>query len=339
MQFRKSLYTVLFIITILSAPCSCREAPEDEASFVQQGQTAYQTRESTPTEIMDTQENLKRSVVMLSNKIGSRGYRELGALEQAADFITGELREYGYAVSFQPYKVQGTPYKNIYTEIKGDKAPEKLLVIGAHYDTVTGTPGADDNASGVAGLLELARLLYGRPLGISVQFVAFTLEEPPFFRTRNMGSYHFAKHLHDEKRPVLGMICLESIGYYTQDPGSQFYPLSFLKWFYPDTGNFISLVSNFSSRRFLSRTKHAFTKGSPLPVESLTTFSFVPGVDLSDHWSFWEFGFPALMVTDTAFYRNPDYHGAGDTYDTVDFERMAEVVSGIERAIQELASD
>jgi Zn-dependent M28 family amino/carboxypeptidase len=212
-----------------------------------------------------------------------------------------------------------------------------VLVIGAHYDTVEGTPGADDNASGIAGLLELARLFSERTFAGTIQFVAFTLEEPPFFRTRHMGSYIYAEKLNREGREIEGMICLESIGYFTDTPGSQYFPVSMLKWFFPNKGNFIAFVSNLRSRGLLNRSKNAFKKGSVLPVESLAALSIVPGIDLSDHWSFWEFGYNAIMVTDTAFYRNPNYHGAGDTPDTIDYRRMTEVVLGLKATIEELA--
>ncbi|NOZ68265.1 MAG: M28 family peptidase [Deferribacteres bacterium] len=247
------------------------------------------------------------------------------------------MNSYGYAVSAQRYDVEGKTYENIFTEKKGEKSPDRVLVIGAHYDTVTGTPGADDNASGVAGLLELARLLVNEPLGLSVQFVAFVLEEPPFSRSRHMGSYVYARSLHQKGTDVEGMICLESIGYFTDRPETQYFPLAFLRFRYPTTGNFITFVSNLPSKGFLNRAKAAFKKGSELPVESISTLPVVPGIDFSDHRSFWKFGYHAFMVTDTAFFRNPNYHGKGDTPDTLDYERISEVVMGLRSAVMELA--
>jgi Zn-dependent M28 family amino/carboxypeptidase len=171
----------------------------------------------------------------------------------------------------------------------------------------------------------------------TIQFVAFTLEEPPFFRSRSMGSYLYAKGLKDRSEEIDGMVCLESIGYFLDDPGSQMFPLPFLRFFYPDKGNFITFVSNLHSRAFLNRAKKSFMKGTDLPVESLSALSVVPGVDLSDHRSFWKFGYKALMVTDTAFYRNPNYHGLGDTVDTLDYSRMVEVVLGLRMTVLDLA--
>lgn len=287
---------------------------------------------------MGIQNNLKKTVNVLSKEIGSRGHSQTDSLEKAADYITSGLSQYGYVVSFQPYEVEGKSYRNIFVEIKGRKTPEKILVIGAHYDTVTGTPGADDNASGIAGLLELARLLADESFDKTIQFVAFTLEEPPFFYTKNMGSYLYAQSLYEKNKEIEGMICLESIGYFADRPESQFFPLSFFRWIYPNRGNFIAFVSDFQSKGFLNRVKSGFRKGTDLPVESVSTFSIIPGIDFSDHRSFWKFGYNALMVTDTAFYRNPNYHTLGDVPETLDFQRMAKVVLGLKSVIEELAS-
>ncbi len=287
--------------------------------------------------IMQIQNNLKRTVNVLADEIGSRGYLQTDALKKTIDYITSELSRYGYTVSYQPYEVEGRIYKNIFVEIKGRKTPEKILVLGAHYDTVTGTPGADDNASGIAVLLELARLLSDKSFDKTIQFVAFTLEEPPFFRSKFMGSYVYAKELKKKGKDLEGMLCLEMIGYFTDEPDSQFFPLPFFRWLYPNRGNFITLVGNISSKKFLTHAKSGFKKGTSLPVESLSTFSIIPGVDFSDHRSFWKFGYNALMLTDTAFYRNPNYHGMGDTPETLDYERMAEVALGLKSAIEGLA--
>lgn len=201
-----------------------------------------------------------------------------------------------------------------------------------------GTPGADDNASGVAGLLELARLIKGQPFDSTVRFVFFTLEEPPTFRSKFMGSYIYAKSIKEKNETIIGLICLEMIGYFTDKPESQLFPLSLFRWLYTDRGNFIAFVSNFHSKNFLTKVKEGFKKGTVLPVESISTFSIIPGIDFSDHRSFWQFGYDAIMVTDTAFYRNPYYHGAGDTPETLDFKRMTEVVLGLKAAIENIAA-
>jgi Zn-dependent M28 family amino/carboxypeptidase len=287
---------------------------------------------------MDIQSNLRKTVITLSKDIGPRGYLQIDALQKAEQYITAELERYGYDVAYQHFEYRENTYKNIIAEIKGKETPERILVIGAHYDTVAGTPGADDNASGIAGLLELARQMNNRPLNRTVRFVAFALEEPPVFRSKFMGSYIYAKSLNNNNENIIGMICLEMIGYFSEMRGSQLYPLPFFKWVYPDKGNFIILVSNLQSRGFVKNVASAFKKGSQLPVETISTVSIVPGIDFSDHRSFWKFGFDALMVTDTAFYRNANYHGIGDTAETLDYEKMEEVVLGLKSAIDELTN-
>lgn len=281
--------------------------------------------------------HLRKTVNVLANEIGSRGHFELEELKRTADYIKSEFADYGYTVSTQPYTYEGREYENIFVEKKGRVLPEKIVVVGAHYDTVMGTPGADDNASGIAGLLEMARLFADETPEKTIQFVAFTLEEPPLFRSRYMGSYVYAESLHTNRKEVEGMICLEMIGYFSDEPGSQVFPLPFFRWIYPTTGNFITLVGNLQSKSFLKRIEQGFKVGSGLPVETLATVSFVPGVDFSDHRSFWQFGYDAIMVTDTAFYRNSQYHGIGDVPEILDYGRMAEVVLGLNRALQDIA--
>ena len=281
--------------------------------------------------------NLKKTVYYLAEEIGPRSYTQTDALKKTTDYIKSALKGYGYEVSVQAYSVQEKTFENIYVVRKGAVLPEKILVVGAHYDTVPGTPGADDNASGVAGLLELARLFADEQPGKTLHFVAFALEEPPFFRTKQMGSYVYAKKLNAERSDVEGMICLESIGFFRDAPESQLFPLPFLRFFYPTTGNYITFVSDFHSKGFLNRAKNAFRQGSSLPVESLSSFALIPGIDFSDHRSFWKFGYEAIMVTDTAFYRNPNYHGIGDIPSTLDYERLADVVVGLKASIRELA--
>jgi hypothetical protein len=304
MRVSRAISPVVFMVVVMSISFSCHDS-SDNGTYSRTG-FSESPAQTAPirSDSMSIRQNLKRTVTELSQTIGSRGYLELSALESTSDFIASEFRSYGYRASYQPYDIQGNTYHNIFAEIRGGKRPEKIIVIGAHYDTVMETPGADDNASGVAVLLELARLLKAGSFDRTVQFVAFTLEEPPFFRTKDMGSYRYALKLSEGKKEVEGMICLESIGYFTDTPGSQLFPLPFFRWFFPDKGNFITFVSDLRSRDFLRRSLKAFKKGSDLPVESLSTFSIVPGVDFSDHWSFWKFGYRAVMVTDTAFYRN-----------------------------------
>jgi hypothetical protein len=190
--------------------------------------------------------------------------------------------------------------------------------------------GADDNASAIAGLLEIARLVktHEKELPYRVDFVAYTLEEPPFFHTKNMGSYIHARFLSENKIPVKGMICLEMIGFYSDQKNSQRYPLSLMRLFYRNTGDFIGVISNYGSSSLTKQVSRNL-RATSIKVEKLKSPSFLTGVDFSDHRNYWEFGYDAVMITDTAFYRNPNYHEPSDTIDTLDFNRMKQVVKGI----------
>lgn len=282
----------------------------------------------------DTPAYLRSIVAELAGEIGARPFRDLHRLEAAAARIESRLAACGLAVFSQPFVYAGRTYRNLVAEITGTEAPRKVLVVGAHYDTVSDSPGADDNASGVAGLLGLARALAAAPLKKTVRFVAFALEEPPVYRSRNMGSYHYAESLKRSGSEVEGMVCLEMIGYFTDRPGSQHYPLPFMGRTFPKTGNFIAIVGNRRSTEFTRRLAEDFRSATDLPLSTLNAPAFVVGIDFSDHWSFGKFGYPALMVTDTSFYRNPNYHTPADLPDTLDYERMAMVVTGLHGAIE-----
>lgn len=279
--------------------------------------------------------NLMDIISYLSEYIGQRSYRDIEKLNITADFIEQKLSSYGCLVERQYFNYKDNLYSNIIGEIKGtDNKDKSLLIIGAHYDTVIGTPGADDNASGVAGMLELVRLTAYAPFRKTARFVAFCLEEPPVYMTKNMGSYVYAKSLHDTKAQVYGMISLEMIGFYSDIAYSQYYPNHFFRYFYPDKGNFIAFVGNIASMRFTQKVKKNFKIASSLPVESLNGPSIIPGVDFSDHRNFWKFGYPAFMITDTGFYRNPNYHEPGDTASTLNYDSMSELVLGLYKALK-----
>ena len=278
---------------------------------------------------MERNAYLKEVVNTLAQEIGVRSYRDPSQLGCSADYITRQFDSFGYPVVNQSFRFQGNDYRNIIAELRGSSAPESILVIGAHYDTVRTTPGADDNASGIAGLLGLARHFSDKPLRKTVRFVAFSLEEPPAYRTRNMGSYHYARSLKEGNELVEGMICLEMIGFFGDRKGSQHYPFPFMNLVYPREGNYIAMVGNRASRNFTRRTATHFTRATDLPAVTLNAPALVIGIDFSDHWSFNKFGYPALMVTDTAFYRNPHYHQSTDLPETLDFDRMDKVVQGL----------
>lgn len=282
-----------------------------------------------------TKKNLIESVRFLSETIGQRCWKDIGRLARSADYIEENLKYSGCETARQPFIFRGNTYQNIITEIQGsDPWQDNMLIVGAHYDSCEDTPGADDNASGVAAMLELARLTKKMPLRKTVRYVAYCLEEPPAYMTHHMGSYVHAESLHKEGARVLGMISLEMLGYYSDEEGSQYYPSSLFKPFYPKTGNFIAFVGNFSSRSFSNSVKSAFTSVSTFPIESLNGFSIIPGVDFSDHRNYWKFGYPAFMITDTAFYRNPYYHEPGDLPDTLDYDRLEQLTKALYEALR-----
>ncbi len=280
-----------------------------------------------PNIIVDT-DHLYSVVKSMTDIKPSRNAANIDSLNRTADLITDKFAEYGYGAVEQVYNIDGREYKNIIASFGPKEAPR--FIVGAHYDVCYIQPGADDNASGVAGLLELARLLqvHKPDLKYRIDFVAYTLEEPPYFRTEGMGSYVHAKWLHDEKVAVLGMVSLEMIGYFTEAPKSQDYPSIIMKLFYPSTGNFIAVVGNYNSSELINHFQENISLTS-IDVESLKAPSFITGVDFSDHMNYWKFDNKAIMITDTAFYRNKNYHEVTDTIDTLNFEKMAEVIRGV----------
>ncbi len=284
---------------------------------------------------MEDSEYLRHAVVMLAQEIGVRSWQDRDRLRQTTDYISAQFSSFGLPVSRQTFRFRGNDYDNIIAERTGRISPEKVLVVGAHYDSVYTTPGADDNASGIAGLLGVARLLAGAETPLTVRFVAFCLEEPPAYRSRNMGSYHYARSLCERKEQVEGMICLEMIGYFSDQKGSQHYPLPLFRLKYPSEGNFIAMVGGMRSREFTRGMAAGFRKAVDLPAITLNAPPIIIGIDFSDHWSFGKFGYKAFMVTDTAFYRNPHYHAPTDLPGTLDYERMDKVVQGLVAAIGE----
>ncbi len=279
---------------------------------------------------------LMRHVHALAGEIGERNVWRPQSLRAAADYIRGELAALGYQVSAQSYRVHGADCDNLEVAIPGAARHDQMVLAGAHYDTVPGSPGADDNASGVAGLIEIARLLRERRPAQTVKLVAFVNEEPPFFFFGEMGSKVYAEAARRRGDAIRVMLSLEMLGCYSDAPRSQGYP-PLLRWFYPQRGNFIAFVSNLRSRRALREVVAAFRAQCDFPAEHLASPSFVPGVAWSDQLSFWRAGYPAVMVTDTAFYRYPYYHSAEDTPEKLCYPEMARVVDGLAKAIAALA--
>ena len=280
--------------------------------------------------------NLRKTVNYIAGSIGERNVIAYQSLEKTAQFIETSFRTMGYSVQSQEYTVQMRKVRNLIAEIPGAGKPDEIVVIGAHYDTVADCPGADDNTSGVAGLLELARLLRNSHPERTVRFVAFVNEEPPWFQTQDMGSLVYAKELKRRGADVVAAISLETIGMYSDEEGSQQYPAG-MGSIYPKKGDFIAFVGYVASADLVRKSVAAFRRSVKFPVEGAAVPGAITGVSWSDHWSFWEQGYPAMMITDTAPFRNPNYHRPSDTPDTLDYDRMARVVSGMKGVIEDLS--
>lgn len=283
-------------------------------------------------EITATPEILKRDVKILSEDFQPRDHRHTENLDRCAAYIRAELEKTGARVEEQEYRVAGKTYRNVLARFGTKGGP--LTVVGAHYDACGETPGADDNASAVAGLLELARMLGRHPLPGDFELVAYTLEEPPYFRTPAMGSAVHATSLRHRGVEVRGVVVLEMIGFFDDGWFSQGYPFPLLRAFYPSRGNFIAVVGRLDQRRFTRDIKAGMKGATPLPVWSINAPASLPGLDYSDHFNYWNQGWNAVMVTDTSFYRNKEYHEAGDTWNRLDFSRMAHVVTGVYEALR-----
>jgi len=296
-------------------------------------------------------EQLRADVQKLAGEIAERNMWHYAQLNAAADFIEDSFSRAGLRTRRDSYEMSGQTCHNIEAEIPGSQqgavvsSPPLIIIIGAHYDSVFGSPGANDNGSGMAATLALARRFAEnqserrRPQRTpykTLRFVAFVNEEPPYFLSGQMGSLVYARRCKDRGDKISAMISLETIGYFSDAPDSQTYPSPGLGLFYPKVGNFIGFVSNVQSRALLRRVIALFRKHAKIPSEGAALPAFIPGVSWSDQWSFWQQGYPAIMVTDTAPFRYPYYHSCNDTPDKLDYDRLTLVVSGMEKVIQEL---
>ena len=293
-------------------------------------------KDVTMMDIQETTARLKEHLTVLTRSIGERSVYQPENLKKTETYIRSIFCDIGLDPRSQTYRYEQMEVANIEAEVSLGHTSLNQYVLGAHYDSVAGTAGADDNASAVAVLLETARQLAALKTDhlpdISVKFVAFALEEPPVYGTRFMGSRIYARNAGKVKEKIDGMICLEMVGYTCRQPGCQDYPFPLMYFGYPEKGNFIGIVANFKSRRFAQGLTQAFLNNPELPVVKLTVPLngwILPSVRLSDHASFWDEGFKAVMVTDSAFYRNPHYHLLSDSMDTLDFNFMAQLVKSL----------
>lgn len=298
-------------------------------------QPLFFTPENTGNGVTVDPEFLRAHVEKLSKEFAPRSAGDINNLNKSADYIKENFEKFNGRVSEQQYQVNGKLYRNIIVAF-GEETNEKIIV-GAHYDAAGEKPAADDNASGIAGLIELSKLLAGKDLPMTVELVAYTLEEPPYFGTEQMGSYIHAKSLNDSGSRVRLMISFEMIGYFSDDPNSQKFPVSFLSLLYPNKGNYVAIVGNLTNVSATRSLKSAMSGTSDLPIYSANTPSFINGVDFSDHRNYWKFGYNAVMITDTAFYRNFNYHTSQDTAEKLDYNRMSKVVEGVYQAVVEMA--
>ncbi len=270
---------------------------------------------------------IKSHLTAITKTTGFRTYDNTALLNKTANYIQTTFKLYCNSVSTQTYTVNGLGYQNIICSF-GTENPKRIIV-GAHYDVCGKQEGADDNASGIAGLLELARMLKGQKLKYQIDLVAYSLEEPPYFRTEFMGSYVHAKSLADSKANVYGMISLEMIGYFKDEKKSQSYPIGLLSLFYGNKGNYITLVKKFGAKQFTRKFCREFKSAKTIRTKKFAGPPALPGIGFSDHLNYWKFGFSAMMITDTAFYRNKNYHEATDKMETLDLKRMAKVIDGV----------
>lgn len=277
---------------------------------------------------------LRTHVVTLSETFHPRDWTHAANLERCAEYIAAHFTNAGAVVHSQPVIARGHEYRNVIARFGVGRGSK--LVVGAHYDACGDTPGADDNASGVAALIELGYMLGRNVPDREIELVAYVLEEPPFFRTAQMGSAVHAASLSVEKDSIVGVIVLEMVGYFSEKRGSQSYPSPLLRVAYPGRGNFIAVVGRWDQGPWIKRMKVGMKGTTDLPVYSIRAPAVLPGIDLSDHLNYWPFGFNALMITDTAFYRNRAYHQKDDTADRLDYQRMSSVVVAVFEAMKSL---
>jgi len=277
---------------------------------------------------------LRRDVGHLAGDIGERNLFRPEALSDAARWIEEDLARAGYAPARQVFHVGEASCSNLVAERKG--GPE-IVVVGAHYDSVPGSPAANDNASGVAATLALARRFAARAPARTLRFLFFVNEEPPWFQTEHMGSLQYARRCRERGEDVVAMLSLETLGWYTDAPGSQRYPFAPLAWAYGDRGDYVGFIGNVASRGLVREAIAVFRAHARIPSEGAAMPELLRGVGWSDQWSFWQCGYPGIMVTDTAPYRYPAYHLPSDTPERLDYEGLALAVEGLEPVVAALA--
>lgn len=317
-------FWILLIVCLVSGCEKTQAAPTP-------GESSSPTPALAWTADPDLVKRLERHVVMLAKTIGRRNIENPEGYKKAEAYLAGELKKLGYQVERQVYPVGEHKSVNLWAEKSGSK--DGIVVLGAHYDSAdSGTPGADDNASGCAAVLELARLFRDHKEGPTLRFVFFANEEPPYFHDETMGSLVYAKKCQKEGDKILAMLSLECVGFFSEEPNSQKLPAP-LASRYPTTANFVAFVGDLGSKALMEKSLSDFRAAKTMPAEGIAAPAIIDGINWSDHWSFWQCGYPALMVTDTAIYRNPNYHLSSDTPSSLDYEKMAAVVEGVRHVV------
>ncbi len=289
----------------------------------------------TPGEIQ-LQAALKQDIQKLSEEIGEHNFSDYKNLLKVVNYLSSSLTSAGWKVNHQKYQIAKREYANLIAEMPGESRANEIIIIGAHYDSNLDSPGANDNATGAAAVLALARNFAHKKTARTLRFVEFVNEEPPFFQTADMGSLVYARKCRADGENIVAMLSLETMGYYSDRPGTQKYPFP-LNFVYPSTGNFIAFIGNTKSGNLVRNAIASFRRHAQFPSEGAALPAQIPGVGWSDQWSFWQAGYPGIMVTDTAPYRYPYYHTTQDTIDKINFDRLARVVTGLEKVISDLA--
>jgi hypothetical protein len=281
-------------------------------------------------------DSLQQDVQQIAVEVGARNASHYQKLNDTRTFLETALTQAGYSVKEQEYKIDNRSYYNLEAERLGTEKPDEVIVIGAHYDSAFISPGANDNATGAAATLELARLFADNSMKRTIRFVEFTNEEPPFFWTEKMGSLVYAQQINPRQEKIIAMLSLETMGYFSEAAESQQYPFP-INFFYPNRGNFIGFIGNLNSGNLVRQAIASFRQHAQFPAEGAALPGWIPGVGWSDHWSFWQQGYPGIMITDTAPYRYPHYHTENDTVDKINFDYLARIVSGLAAVISDLA--
>jgi Zn-dependent M28 family amino/carboxypeptidase len=325
------LIVALFLI---ASTCACAQTTMPEFK-----RPAGESFKGPLPELTDAQKtlsaHLKAHVTKLASDIGPRSVWDEKGLLATVDYLKKSLADLGYTVNEQAYDAQGKKVLNLEVEIKGAATPDQIFIVGAHYDSVRGQPAANDNGSGVAAVLEMARAFKEAKPGKTVRFVFFVNEEPPFSWTDLMGSVVYAKRCRERKENVVGMISMETIGFYSDEKGSQKYPPPFDK-FFPAEGNYAAFVADTKSEQLMQSVIAGFRRSAQFPSEGIATAPEIKGIGYSDHWSFWQQDYRAMMITDTAMFRYPHYHTDNDTPDKLDYDRMARVVEGVTASVKDI---